>query len=418
MNNQLESPRPEAATTPITTTILFADSFDNSGLDSLRALGHTVISDPALKADTLAEAIAAHNPSILVVRSTKVNAEAIEASANLELLVRAGAGTDTIDINAASQHGVFVCNCPGRNSIAVAELAWGLILSCDRRIPDQVADLRAGVWRKKEYAKAAGLHGRTLGIVGLGQIGREIAARGRAFGMRVIAWSRSLDQATADNLGVDRCESLLNLMRMADVVSVSITATRDTAELINRDCLEAMKPGAMLVNTSRGSVIDQTALADVVRTHGVRAGLDVFANEPPATSETFDDSIVNLPGVFGTHHVGASTDQAQQAIADLTVEIIRTHLETGETINCVNLATETGAAILTVRHYNRPGVLAHVFDLLGKAQINVEEMSNVIYAGGEAACAKIRLSSVPSDEQLDHIRTNEFILAASSTGVA
>jgi D-3-phosphoglycerate dehydrogenase len=418
MSNQLQSPLSSPATTTMTATILFADSFDAAGLDSLRALGHTVISDPALKADTLAEAIAEHAPSVLVVRSTKINAEAIEASASLELIVRAGAGTDTIDINAASEHGVFVCNCPGRNSIAVAELAWGLILSCDRRIPDQVADLRAGVWSKKEYSKAKGLHGRTLGIVGLGQIGREVAARGRAFGMRVIAWSRSLDQATADELGIDRCESLLNLMRMVDVVSVSIAATADTAQLIDRSCLEAMKPGAMLVNTSRGSVIDQTALADVVRTNGIRAGLDVFANEPPATSEVFSDSIVELPGVFGTHHVGASTDQAQEAIADLTVEIIRTHLEKGETINCVNLASETGAAILTVRHYNRPGVLAHVFDLLGKAEINVEEMSNVIYAGGDAACAKIRLSSVPSNDQLDHLRTNEHILAASTTGVA
>jgi D-3-phosphoglycerate dehydrogenase len=418
MNQQLQSKHTGTSTSPITTTILFADAFDSSGLDSLRALGHTVIAEPSLKADDLAEAIATHNPSILVVRSTKVQTAAIEAGKKLELIVRAGAGTDTIDIASASRHGVFVCNCPGRNSIAVAELAWGLILSCDRRIPDQTADLRAGVWRKKEYSKADGLHGRTLGIVGLGQIGREIADRGRAFGMQVIAWSRSLDQSTADQLGINRCESLLNLMRMADVVSINVAATQDTAELINRECLEAMKPGSILVNTSRGSVLDQAALADVVKTNGIRSGLDVFANEPPATSETFEDSIVGLPGVYGTHHVGASTEQAQKAIADLTIEIIRTHLESGETINCVNLAHETGAAILTVRHYNLPGVLAHVFDLIGRAGINVEEMSNVIYAGGDAACAKIRLSAVPTDEQLDQIRTNEHVLAAGSTGVA
>lgn len=418
MNDPVPTMDTASSTSSITATILVADSFDAAGLDSLRSLGHAVISEPGLNADTLAAALGKHNPTVLVVRSTTVSADAIEAGSSLELIVRAGAGTDTIDVAAASQRGIFVCNCPGQNSIAVAELAWGLILACNRRIPDQVADLRAGRWQKKEYAKATGLYGATLGVVGLGQIGREVAKRGKAFGMRVIAWSRSLDQATADRLGVDRCESLINLMRVADVVSLNIASTSDTAKLIDAECIEAMKDGATIINTSRGSVIDQDALAAAVRERGLRAGLDVYANEPPATSETFDDDIVGLPGVYGTHHVGASTLQAQKAIADLAIHIIRTHLETGETLSCVNLAHETGAAILTVRHYNRPGVLAHVFDLLGSAGINVEEMSNVIYTGGEAACAKIRLSTMLTDDTLSAIRTNEFILTAASTGVA
>ena len=368
--------------------ILVADKFEKSGLNTLRSLGHEVISEAGLDIDTLPAAIAKHDPGVLVVRSTKVNAKAIEASTNLELIVRAGAGIDNIDLDSASRHGVFVSNCPGRNSIAVAELAWGLILACDRRIPDQVDDLRKNIWKKKEYSKAHGLHGRTLGIVGLGRIGKEIATRGQAFGMRVIAWSRSLDQQKADEMGVDYCESLLNLVRLSDVVSVSVSANAETNCLLDRDCIMAMKPGAYLVNTSRGSVIDQEALAQVVKENGVRAGLDVFANEPEATEDTFTDDIVKIPGIYGTHHVGASTDQAQRAIADRTIEIIRTHLETGETINCVNLAKETGTAVLMVRHYNRPGVLAHVFYLLGQSGINVEEMANVIYQGGEAACAR------------------------------
>ena len=399
------------------TTILVADVFDPHGLETLQALGHEVISEPGLTADSLTDAIRKHSPEVLVVRSTKVNRDAIIASPSLELIVRAGAGTDNIDVEAASARGIFVSNCPGRNSIAVAELAWGLILSCDRRIPDQVADLRAGIWKKKEYAKSAGLHGKTLGIVGLGRIGQEIAHRGRAFGMNVIAWGRKLDQLKADEMNIDYCESLLNLMKMSDVVTVNVSANSETQGIVNEECIFAMKPGSTLINTSRGSVIDQKALAQAIDTLGIKAGLDVFANEPAAGDNSFTDDIVERPCVYGTHHVGASTEQAQKAIADKTVEIIRTHLESGETINCVNLACETGTTILTVRHLNTPGVLSHVFDCIGESKINVEEMENIIYRGGEAACAKIRLSASPSHDELKNIRANTHILTASITPI-
>ena len=402
----------------IISTVLIADKFNASGIDTLRALGHEVISEPGLDIDSLPDAIVEHDPGVLVVRSTKVSAKAIQSSSNLELIVRAGAGIDNIDADAASRQGVFVSNCPGQNSIAVAELAWGLILACDRRIPDQVADLKDGSWRKKEYSKAQGLHGRTLGIIGLGRIGQEIAARGRAFGMRVIAWSRSLDQEKADAMDVDYCESLMNLVRMSDVISVNVSANDETKCLLDAEYIAAMKSGAYLINTSRGAVIDQEALANAVQEQGIRVGLDVFADEPTTAEGEFTDDIVNLSGVYGTHHVGASTEQAQKAIADRTIEIIRKHLETGETINCVNLAHETGTAVLMVRHYNRPGVLAHVFYILGQSGINVEEMNNVIYHGGEAACARIRLSAAPSKHQLDAINANEHVLATSVTGIS
>lgn len=399
----------------MTTTILVADKFDESGLDSLRSLGHNVISDPTLTPDTLPAAINEHQPTILVVRSTKVKADAIKTSPKLSMIVRAGAGTDNIDVAAASGCGIFVTNCPGRNSIAVAELAWGLILSCDRRIPDQVADLRAGIWNKKEYAKAEGIAGRTLGVVGLGKIGQEIAARGQAFGMRVIAWSRSLDEKTADSFGVDYCESLVNLARMADVVSVNVAANKATTNLIDEHFISCMKDGATLINTSRGSVVDQDALAKAIEERGIRAGLDVFADEPAAADKTFKDSIVKLPGVYGTHHVGASTEQAQQAIAEEAIRVIRTYVDTGAIVNCINLASETGASTLTVRHINRPGILAHVFYLLGQSNINVEEMENIIYSGGDAACARIRLSGTPSPEDIDLILDNEHVLDANLT---
>ncbi len=395
-------------------SILIADKFEQSGVEALRNLGCDVQVDADLTGEALPDAVAEINPDVLIVRSTKVSAKAIEQAKDLSLIVRAGAGYDTIDVTAASERGVFVANCPGKNSIAVAELAWALILSCDRRVPDQTAELRAGTWNKKEYAKAAGLYGRTLGIVGLGQIGIEVAKRGKAFGMKVMAWSRSLTEERADELGVGYVSNLINIAKMCDVISVHCAATEETKQLISEQFIAAMKPGAYLINTSRGSVVDEDALKKAVAERGVRAGLDVFANEPSGGAGEFEAPIVHEAGVYGTHHVGASTDQAQQAIAAETVRIVSSYFETGEVPNCVNRAASTPATnLLTVRHMNRPGVLAHVFYTLGQAGINVEEMENIIYDGAKAACARIQLDDLPNEQHLSAISTNENILSVS-----
>jgi D-3-phosphoglycerate dehydrogenase len=397
------------------TRILIADKFEASGVAALRQRGFEVIVDADLSPETLAAAIATHRPRVLVVRSTKVRADAIGAGESLELIVRAGAGTDNIDLAAASRRGIFVSNCPGRNAIAVAELAWALILSCDRRVPDQTADLRAGVWNKKEYQKAQGLAGRTLGVVGLGQIGREVAKRAKAFGMPVVAWSRSLTEAQASEAGVGWCASLLNLAKLADVVSVHVASTPDTEHLIGERFFASLRPGSTFVNTSRGSVVDSAALAVAIRDKGIRAGLDVFGEEPSGGTGQFADPIVTLPGVYGTHHVGASTDQAQAAIAEETVRVITVFDACGEAPNAVNRAESTPAtAMLSVRHLNRPGVLAHVFYTIGQAGINVEEMENVIYEGAEAACARIQLDAPLDAAHLEAIRRNPHVLAVAS----
>ncbi|MHC4832891.1 MAG: NAD(P)-dependent oxidoreductase [Planctomycetota bacterium] len=395
--------------------ILIADKFEASGVATLEASGFAVEIDPDLGPDTLPEAIARLRPKVLVVRSTKVRADAIEASDGLELIVRAGAGYDNIDVAAASRRGILVANCPGKNAIAVAELAWSLILSCDRRVPDQTADLRAGVWNKKEYQKAQGLAGRTVGIVGFGQIGREVAKRAKAFGMPVLAWSRSLTEEAAAEAGVGWCESLLNLAKLSDVVSVHVAATPDTERLIGEKFFSQFRPGGIFVNTSRGSVVDEQALAAAVRDKSIRAGLDVFAKEPGGGTGQFEDPLVTLPGVYGTHHVGASTDQAQRAIAAETVRVVEVFDRTGQAPNCVNRAAATPATeLLSVRHLNRPGVLAHVFYTIGQAGINVEEMENVIYEGAEAACARIQLDAALDPEHLDAIRANPNVLAVTS----
>lgn len=401
---------------PSTLKILIADKFEAVGVEGLKQLGCEVRVNADLTPETMADAIG--DADVLIVRGTKVPAAVFERAKTLSLVIRAGAGVDSIDVAAASAKGVYVANCPGKNAIAVAELVWGLILSCDRRIPDQTIDLRAGKWSKKEYSKAAGLYGRTLGIVGLGQIGREVATRGKAFGMKVVAWSRSLTEDQADAVGVGYCSNIVNLAKMSDVVSVNCASTPDTRNLINEQFFNAMRPNACLVNSSRGNVVDSAALANAIRSKHIRAGLDVFANEPAGGDGAFADPIVKEPGVYGSHHVGASTDQAQQAIAKETVRIVAEYIKSGNVLNCVNRAASTPATcMLTVRHINRPGVLAHVFYTLGQAGINVEEMENIIYDGYHAACARIQLDQAPRQEHLNAISANESVLSVSLTNL-
>src|SRR5882762_6355365 len=190
--------------------VLIADKFEQSGRDGLQAIGCEVSFQPDLKDEPLVAAIAEQQPDVLIVRSTKVT-EAMLAAGPLKLIVRAGAGYNTIDVAAASRRGIYVSNCPGKNSIAVAELAFGLMLALDRRIADAVIALRAGKWNKSGFSKARGVFGRTLGLIGLGQIGREMASRAAAFGLDVVAWSRSLTDAAARELGVTRMASALEV---------------------------------------------------------------------------------------------------------------------------------------------------------------------------------------------------------------
>jgi len=384
--------------------VLIADKFEQSGINALKAIGCEVISNPDLKDEALAEAIRGSRADVLVVRSTKVSEAALDAG-SLSLVVRAGAGFNTIDVKAASARGIYVSNCPGKNSVAVAELAFGLILALDRRLADSVAELRAGKWNKKEFGKAAGLYGRTLGLIGLGQIGREMIRRAEAFGLNVIGWSRSLTPEKAEELGIHYRQTILEIVHEADIISLHVALTPETRGFINADVFEVMKPGAFFINTSRAEVVDQSALAQAVKTKGIRAGLDVFAGEPAAATGDFSDEIVNLPNVYGTHHIGASTDQAQEAIAAETVRIIREFKETGSVPNVVNLADRTPAThLLVVRHKDRPGVLAHVLNEIKAADINVQKMENIVFAGAEAAIARIELDGTLEPETMDRIR--------------
>jgi D-3-phosphoglycerate dehydrogenase len=394
--------------------VLIADKFEQSGQDGLAAMGCEVTFQPDLKDEALVEAIRTLNPDVLVVRSTKVTESAL-AAGTLKLVVRAGAGYNTIDVAAASRRGIYVSNCPGKNAIAVAELAFALVLALDRRIADNVISLRRGEWNKKEFSKARGLYGRTLGLIGTGQIGQEMIPRARAFGMNVIAWSRSLTLERAAALKVERIETPQELARASDVVSVHLALKPETRSLVGADIFNSMKKGAIFINTSRGEVVDQAALKEALRTRGIRAGLDVFASEPTSAVGEFTDEIVKEDNLYGTHHIGASTDQAQEAIAAETVRIVKAFKETGRVPNVVNLAQGTPAThTLVVRHQDRPGVLAHVLDAIRGANINVQEMENIIFEGSEAAVARINLEAAPSSETLERLRAeNPDILELS-----
>ena len=391
--------------------VLVADKFEKSGIDGLAAAGCEVQYEPDLKDEALAQAIASSGAEALVVRSTKVTAPMMDAG-RLALIVRAGAGYNTIDVAAASSRGIYVSNCPGKNAIAVAELAFGLLLALDRRIPDNVAELRAGKWNKKEFSKAAGLHGRTLALLGVGSIGQEVVKRAAAFGLDVVIWSRRFDgrsgpldddairelglESAAREVEIELAPTPGDAAARADILSVHVALGPGTKGLVNADLLARLKPGAIFINTARGEVVDYGALAAAVKERGLRVGLDVYASEPASATAEFSDPIVALPNVYGTHHIGASTDQAQEAIAAETVRIIRSYKETGRVPNVVNLARRTPAThMLVVRHRDRPGVLAHVFDHLRRANLNVQETENIVFEGAEAAVARINLDGEP-----------------------
>lgn len=394
--------------------VLLADALSDSVVSALEGAGCSIANEPGLKGEALTAALLEHNPQVLVVRSTKVTADDIRSAGGLELIVRAGAGYDTIDVATASGLGVFVANCPGKNACAVAELTVGLLLSLDRSIPDNVMDARAGTWNKAGYAKAAGVKGRTFGVIGTGNIGKEVIKRVKALDMRIIAWSRSLTPEKAADLGVQYAATPVDVASQADVVSLHCAATPDTKELANEAFFEAMKPGAFFINTTRGSVVNEEAMMAAVDGKGIRVGLDVFSNEPAAKSGPFEHPLASHPSVYLTHHIGASTQQAQEAIASEAARVIITYAQDGEVPNCVNLATQTPATHqLTVRHKDKVGVLARVLNEISVANWNVQEMENVIFDHAQAACAYIRVDGTDDPSVVDRIAALDDVFAAT-----
>ncbi|GJQ62476.1 MAG: hypothetical protein SCALA702_15290 [Melioribacteraceae bacterium] len=392
--------------------VLIADKFPEAYIEKMKANGLEVIYEPKLGENDIPGAM--KEIDILVVRSTKVNAAAVEAGENLNLVIRAGAGYNNIDVKTCNKRGVYVANCPGMNSVAVAELAVGLMVSLDRRIPDNVADFRKGVWNKAGYSKSDGLKGKNLAIVGFGNIGKEVAERAKAFGMNVYA----KDISRVEGEKITSFDDMEKILPIADIVSLHLPATPDTKGLFNDQMFGYMKDGAYLVNTSRAEIIDEKALINAVKEKNLRVGLDVFSNEPEQKSGEVSSELQALDNVYITHHIGASTQQAQNAVAQETLNIIMKFVNSGVIAHWVNRAKINEKHFqLVVKHYDKPGVLASVFDVLKMDDINIEEVENVIFDGGLVACCTMKLRKAANNEMLKTIRHNPNVLTVSHVEV-
>lgn len=394
--------------------ILFADRLPEPTLDELTARGHICVMEPALGADDLPDRIAGFDG--LVVRSTRVERAVFDSADRLALVIRAGAGTNTIDTEAAAARGIFISNVPGRNAAAVAELTMGLLLAIDRRIADNVADLRRGRWDKDRYSEAHGLLGSTMAIIGLGSIGFAVAERAAAFGIQVQSLARPRSEgavARAESLRIGMCDSLQELVSSSDIVTLHLPSSDDTRHFVDDRFLGLMKKGAILLNTSRGDLVDERALLQALDSGAVRAGLDVYDDEPDSGSGSWDSPLGRHPNVVGTHHIGASTDQAQRATAAGVTEIVDAFMA-GEPRHCVNLEPHRlGSVTLIARHLDRVGVLARILDQLSAAGLNVEHMENRVFRGGQAAVASIDVAGQPSEALLSTLRAIPDVLGVS-----
>ena len=392
--------------------VLIADKFPERYIQELKDYELEVIYLPKLGENDLPQA--AKEVDILVVRSTNVTSEAIENSIRLNLIIRAGAGVNNINISAANKKGIYVANCPGMNSIAVAELAIGLMISLDRRIPDNVIDFRNGKWNKGEYSKAEGLYGKTLGIIGVGNIGKEVAKRAVALGMNVYV----KDISRIEGVAIKDFSEMDQLLPLCDIVTLHLPATPQTKGLFNKKLFGFMKPNSFLINTARADLIDQEALLDAIKEKNIRVAMDVIKNEPEEKSANIKSPLQSIPNIYITHHIGASTEQAQNAVASETIRIIKDFVSSGIIAHWVNRSKISDAHYqLVVKHYDKPGVLASIMSIIRDRQINIEEIENIIFDGGVVACCTMKLKSAVTTEMIKLMNENPDVLSVSHIAI-
>lgn len=312
--------------------ILVTDKIAERGLDLLRGEGWTIEEVPPKDTAAIKKALAGATAWIL--RSgTQVTTTLLEAAPQLKVIGRAGIGVDNIDLEAATRRGILVMNTPGGNAVSVAEHTFALLLALARRVPAADQSTRAGEWRKNEFAGLE-LKGKTLGLVGLGRIGQEVARRALVFEMQVMAHDPFVAAALARDLGVELV-GLDDLLARADFLSLHATLTPETQHLLNRERLARSKRGIRILNTARGELVDEAALAEALQSGQVAgAALDVFADEPPR-----DSPLLKLPNVIATPHIGGSTAEAQEEVGWRIAQQVRDYLKDGVVRNAVNLPT-------------------------------------------------------------------------------
>ena len=388
--------------------VLVADKFPDKYIQQMKDLDLEVIYNAKLGEKDLPEA--AKDVDIIIVRSTVVNEETINTGKKLNLIIRAGSGVNNINIAAANKKGIYVTNCPGMNAVAVAELAIGLMIALDRFIPDNVSDFNKGVWNKDKYSKGKGLKGKTLGLIGVGNIGKEVARRALAFEMNVYG----KDITRIEGVQIKDFSEMDQLLPLCDVVTIHLPSTPQTKGLFNKQMFSYMKDGAYLINTSRQDVIVEDDLLEAIKEKNIRYACDVFKGEPEGKAGEVSSKLMNNPNIYVTHHIGASTEQAQDAVAEETINIIKHYVHSGVIDHWVNRAKITDAHYqLVVKHYDKPGVLATVLDVIRAGNINIEEIENIIFEGGIAACCTMKLQAAATADMLKQISENANVISIS-----
>ncbi|MGQ0507748.1 MAG: phosphoglycerate dehydrogenase, partial [Myxococcaceae bacterium] len=312
--------------------VLVADDLSADGVEILKkGSGLSVDVKVGLKPPEL-KAIIGEYEALAVRSATKVNAEIIEAGKKLKVIGRAGVGVDNIDLDAANKRGVVVMNTPGGNTITVAELTIAMMMSISRHIPQATASIRNGKWEKKKF-QGRELFNKTLGVIGIGNIGSVVVERCLAMKMKVIAYDPFISAEAAKRLGCDLV-SIDDVYRQADYVSIHVPLTEQTKNLVNKDALAKMKKGAFLINCARGGIVDEEALAEALKSgHLGGAALDVFATEPVSP----DNPLLKLDNFICTPHLGASTEEAQQNVATALAEQMVEYLCQNTIRNAVNV---------------------------------------------------------------------------------
>jgi len=388
--------------------ILVACELPQSALDELAPLASELCYRPNLTAYQLRDCLA--DVGILVVGAVRVSPEAIAAGRALQMIVHAGCGPGEIAVERASTAGVFVTHCPDQHAQAVAELTLGLILALDRRIVENTIALKDGRWIRSELADARGLAGRTIGIMGYGAIGRSVARLAQAFQMRVLTWSPRLMPPDMPEPLVEACSRPRDLARQSDVVTLH--ADESEPELIvDAAFLEAMGDGAYLVSLGPLAAVDEEALFRAVERGRLRLALDVSGPRAGADSTRFRCRLCDLPGVIGTQHMGALTEQARQATAREVVRIVRSFVVCGEVLNCLNLCERSPATWqLVLRVRDQMGVMAAVMDAIRADGVNAQEITSKVFTGAKAVWCAIALDERPSAEALASIRNLPDVL--------
>jgi D-3-phosphoglycerate dehydrogenase len=353
--------------------IVVADKISERGLELLRETGWEIVQSAAAGL----EAELARADGLIVRSATRVTAELLEHAPQLRVVGRAGVGVDNVDVETATHRGVLVMNTPGGNAVSVAEHTFALLLALARSVPRLNAAIHAGRW-EKSGATGTELRGKTLGLVGLGRVGAEVAQRARGFEMKVLAYDPYVSAAAARELEVEMAP-LAELLARSDFVSLHTGLSPSTEKMINAASIAQMKPGARLINTARGELVDEAALAEALRSgHLAGAAVDTFAEEPPKNSP-----LIGLPNVIATPHIAGSTAEAQEEVGTLIAQQVRDYLAEGLIRNAVNLPA------LSAEQYRRLRPYLELAERLG---------SLVAQAGtGRASSVRIRYAGEPAE---------------------